>query len=54
MKFHIYKDSRNEYRWHLKAANGKVIADSGEGYSSKQACKDGIELVKKATIVEDD
>ena len=54
MKFHVYKDRRNEYRWRLIAANGKVIADSGEGYSSKQSCKDGIELVKKATVVEDD
>jgi len=37
-----------------KAANGKIIADSGEGYKSKQHCKEGIELVKSATVVEDD
>jgi len=54
MKFHIYKDASGELRWRLKAANGRVIADSGEGYSSKQACKEGIELVKSATVIEDD
>jgi uncharacterized protein YegP (UPF0339 family) len=54
MKFHIYQDANNEYRWRLKAANGKIIADSGEGYTTKQSCKDGIELVRKATVVEDD
>jgi uncharacterized protein YegP (UPF0339 family) len=54
MKFHVYKDARGEWRWRLKAANGKIIADSGEGYKSKQACKEGIGLVKSATVVEDD
>jgi len=54
MKFHVYKDTAGEWRWRLKAAKGKIIADSGEGYKSKQSCKEGIELVKTATIVEDD
>jgi len=35
MKFEIYRDTRSEYRWRLKAANGRIIADSGEGYVSK-------------------
>ncbi|BDA78474.1 UPF0339 protein [Leptospira kobayashii] len=54
-KFEIYKDKAGEYRFRLKAANGEVIA-TGEGYSSKQACENGIESVKKnapaAEIVE--
>ena len=57
MKFHIYKDQNNEWRWRLKAANGIIVADSAEGYSSKQACQDGIDLVKAAAnapVVEDD
>lgn len=32
MKFHIYQDARGEWRWHLKARNGRIVADSGEGY----------------------
>jgi Domain of unknown function (DUF1508) len=31
----------------LRAANGKIIADSGEGYVSKSDCQHGIELVKE-------
>jgi uncharacterized protein YegP (UPF0339 family) len=54
MKFHIYKDNAGEGRWRLKAANGKTVVDSGEGYSSKQACRNGVDLVKAATVVEDD
>ncbi|HWN08410.1 MAG TPA: DUF1508 domain-containing protein [Pyrinomonadaceae bacterium] len=56
MTFHIYKDQANEYRWRLKAANGRILADSGEGYTTKQACLDGITLVKgcaTAPVVED-
>jgi uncharacterized protein YegP (UPF0339 family) len=46
-KFEVYKDKAGEFRWRLVAPNGKSIADSGEGYSSKQACLDGIASVKQ-------
>jgi uncharacterized protein len=46
-KFEVYKDKGGQYRWRLVAPNGKSIADSGEGYSSKQACLDGIASVQK-------
>jgi uncharacterized protein YegP (UPF0339 family) len=45
-KFEIYKDKRGEFRWRLLADNNQVIA-TGEGYSSKDGCKNGIESVKK-------
>ena len=45
--FEIYKDKAGEYRWRLRMTNTKVIATSGEGYGSKQACEEGIESVKK-------
>ncbi len=45
-KFEIYKDKAGEFRFRLKAANGEIIASS-EGYSSKAACENGIESVKK-------
>jgi uncharacterized protein YegP (UPF0339 family) len=44
--FEVYKDARGEFRWRLKASNGQVIA-IGEGYSSKSACLNGIESVKR-------
>ena len=48
MKFEVYQDAKGEYRWKLVAANGRTIADSGEGYTEKATCKAGIELVKRA------
>ena len=45
--FELYKDSKGEYRWRLKATNGQTIANGGEGYSSKRSALDGIESVKK-------
>ena len=45
-KFEVYKDAKGEYRWRLLAGNGQIIASS-EGYSTKQACLDGIDSVKK-------
>ncbi|MBM9547821.1 YegP family protein [Leptospira sp. 201903074] len=44
-KFEIYKDKAGEFRFRLKASNGEIIASS-EGYSSKQACENGINSVK--------
>lgn len=48
MTFYVYKDHAGEWRWYLKAANGKKVADSGEGYNNKQDCLYGIDLVKSA------
>jgi uncharacterized protein YegP (UPF0339 family) len=45
-KFEIYKDKKGQFRWRLLANNNQVIA-SGEGYTSKAACKNGIESVRK-------
>jgi uncharacterized protein YegP (UPF0339 family) len=35
----FYKDEAGEYRWRLKARNGRIVADCGEGYSRKADCK---------------
>ena len=45
--FEVFKDKKGEYRWRLRHQNGNVIADSGEGYSTKSSCMDGINSVKK-------
>ena len=36
MKFEVYRDKAGEYRWRLLASNGKLIADSGEGYTRRE------------------
>lgn len=45
-KFELYADKRGNFRFRLKAANGKIIAVS-EGYTTKAACLAGIESVRK-------
>ena len=46
-KFEVYKDARGEFRWRLKASNGQTIATGGEGYTTKAACMNGIDSVKR-------
>ena len=38
MKVVFYRDANREWRWRLKARNGRYLADSGEGYKRKGAC----------------
>ncbi len=44
-KFEMYLDKAGQYRFRLKATNGKIIATS-EGYVTKAACENGIDSVK--------
>lgn len=46
-KFELYKDAKGEFRWRLIASNGQTIATGGEGYTSKDGAKGGIESIKK-------
>lgn len=55
MHFEIYKEKQGslsstggDYRWRLVSDNGRIIADSGEGYVDKAGCEHGISLVKQA------
>ena len=45
-KFEMYEDKGGEFRFRLKAKNGQIIATS-EGYTTKAACENGIESVRK-------
>jgi uncharacterized protein YegP (UPF0339 family) len=47
LKFEFFADKAKEYRWRLIGGDGKAMATSGQGYTTKQSCKDGIESVKK-------
>ncbi len=44
--YRVYQDEAGEWRWNLRASNGRIIADSGEGYRHRHDCLHGIELVK--------
>ena len=48
-KFEIYMDKAGEFRFRLKAKNGKIIGVS-EGYKAMDSCKNGIESVKKNVV----
>jgi uncharacterized protein YegP (UPF0339 family) len=45
--FELYKGRTGEYRWRLRHDNGNIIADSGEGYTSKAGAENGIQSVKE-------
>ncbi|MFB6183786.1 MAG: HVO_2922 family protein [Haloarculaceae archaeon] len=44
--FELYEDREGDWRWRLRHDNGNIIADSGEGYASKQKAQQGIESVR--------
>lgn len=47
MQFEIWQSTRNnQWYWHLKAANNKIIA-AGEGYHNEQDCLHAVNLVKE-------
>ena len=45
-KFELYRDKAGAFRFRLKARNGEIIATS-EAYSSRAACENGMESVRK-------
>jgi uncharacterized protein len=45
MRYEIYRDSDNQYRFRLVSANNKIICAS-EAYRNRKDCLDAIELVK--------
>ena len=48
--FEVYRGKDEKWRWRLVHDNGNVIADSGQGYSSKRAARKGIRSVKRNSL----
>ena len=44
--FEIYRDAAGEYRWRLVHENGEILADSGQGYASRQKARQGVDSVR--------
>ena len=38
-RFEVYRDAKGEWRWRLRAGNGRIIADSGESYRKRRAAQ---------------
>lgn len=43
----VFEGADGQYYWNLQADNGEIVANGGEGFSSRQAAYDSIELVKE-------
>ncbi|EMA60193.1 HVO_2922 family protein [Halorubrum lipolyticum] len=44
--FEMFRDAAGEWRWRLIHENGNVLADSGEGYSSRSKARQGLDSVR--------
>ena len=49
MIYYYFQDPKGEWRWLLKASNGRSIAASGEAYKDEKECLYDIELVKASS-----
>ncbi|MBA7663239.1 hypothetical protein ES703_71278 [subsurface metagenome] len=45
--FELYVDKTGEYRWRLRHHNTNIIADSGDGHTTKVNAINGIDSVKE-------
>ncbi|WP_135825505.1 HVO_2922 family protein [Halorussus ruber] len=48
--FEVYEGRDEKWRWRLVHDNGNVVADSGQGYSSRQAAEKGLRSVKRNAL----
>ena len=48
LKYEFFEDAKKEHRWHLKAANGQVVASSSEGYKAKADAEKAVAHIKEA------
>jgi uncharacterized protein YegP (UPF0339 family) len=46
MRFELYLDRAGDYRWRAVADNGRIVADSAEGYERLAGCRRSLELVR--------
>jgi uncharacterized protein YegP (UPF0339 family) len=44
--FEIYRDAAGKWRWRLVHENGEILADSGQGYASRQKARQGVDSVR--------
>ena len=44
--YDLYRDSRLQWRWRYIASNGRIIADSAEGYVNRADAERGIAIMK--------
>ena len=50
MKFELYQDKKNEFRWRLKARNNRIMADSSEGYKTREGVEKAVNTIVRELI----
>ena len=45
--FQVYRDAAEQWPWRLVHDNGNIIAEGGEGYTTKRRAVNGLESVKE-------
>lgn len=50
MKYRIvvYRDRKREFRWRILHRNGRIVADSAEGYVRRASCVRSVKNLAKA------
>jgi len=49
-KVEFYQDKKDEFRWRLRASNGEIIATGGEGYATRENCREGFRSVQRYAL----
>ena len=51
-KAEIYRDARQEFRWRVRAPNGRIVADGAEGYRDRADCARMLAMLCRVAEVE--
>jgi uncharacterized protein YegP (UPF0339 family) len=46
-EFEIYVDRAGRYRWRLRRPDGKIVADSGQGYRDREECESDLRWIRE-------
>lgn len=49
-KLEFYQDDIGDWRWRAIAANGRIVADSAEGYRKRSDCDRGAGIAAQAIL----
>lgn len=54
MKFEVYQSKKNKkWYWRLKARNGRIIGDGGQGYSSQKVVCNQVDKIREGAAPAD-
>lgn len=48
MRVEYYRGAKKEWRWRVRARNGRIVSESSEGYRRFRSCQNGLALTREA------